>query len=425
MSAQAPPRRQRWPAALSLLTNRNFVPIWLCGGSLTIAKAIRNVALMKLIYDLTGSAGGVGVMIASDILSGVIILPLAGVLADRFNRKKLMISVDILRAGLTFLLLCSRSSTFIYVLNFALASSSMCYYPARSALVPDLVKKEQLLDANALSNSLGTLGRVLGPLLGGIVVDRFSIQVAFVLSASLYVVSVLGTSRVQVAPRSLLRGKASVQAVYEALVEGIRYARQNPVVSAMMTIYLSLFIGWGLSMSLDVVYAEQVLSSEYFSNSKAYSYMLSIAAAGMFVGTLVVRYLNRHFSKKRLWLLGLSMMSLDALGLSFVRSLPLALTAKFCHGIGTGLSDSLWPTLLQENVEKEQRGRAFGLFISFASIPPVITVYLGGKLADHTSIQFVYGLSCTLMLLTVIGACFLPGYRTIHTTSGEPVSDES
>jgi MFS family permease len=140
---------------------------------------------------------------------------------------------------------------------------------------------------------------------------------------------------------------------------------------------------------------------------------------GMFLGSLAVRYLGRRLTKKRAFLVGLGMMSLDGLGLTVARSLPLALSAKLANGMGWGLGDSLWPTLLQENVEEGQRGRAYSLFIGVVTIPPAITVYLGGWLADRTSLQLVYGLAGGWALLTAIGSRFLAGYRAIPVQGDE------
>jgi MFS family permease len=150
-----------------------------------------------------------------------------------------------------------------------------------------------------------------------------------------------------------------------------------------------------------------------FLRGTVYSYLTSAGAAGLFVGSLAVRYLGRRFAKKQLLLTGLG---LDGLGMAFVRTLPLALSAKFGSGLGGGLSDSIWPTLIQENVEEDERGRAFSLFVGVVTIPPAITVYLGGWLADRTSLQLVYGLAGGWVLITAIGSRFLGGYRAIAET---------
>jgi len=384
MTVAATSRAGRWRAAFSVLANRDFALLWASGGLNSLGRAVLNIAVMKLIYDQTGSAGGVGLLVFTNIFSMTIVTPVAGVLADRLDRKRLLIGVSVGRALAALLFLWVSSALAGYAVNFALAAVTTLSFPVGSAIVPDIVKKEQLLDANALGMSLGTLAMVFGPLLGGAMVSQFSTHTVFILSTALFFLAALAVLPVRVPPPSLLRGQASLRAVYEEFVEGVHYARVNPVVSTLTIIYSVLLIGLGLEMGLDIVFAEQVLSGESLPASTAYSYMMSASAVGMFLGSLLVRYLGRRWAKKQVFLAGLGLMSLDGLGLTFVRSLPLALGAKLGNGMGWGLSDSLWPTLLQENVEEDQRGRAYSLFLSVVTVPPAITVYLGGWLADGT-----------------------------------------
>jgi len=425
MTVVATTRMGRWRAALSVLANRDFALLWAGGGFNSLSRALLNIAVMKLIYDQTGSAGGVGLLVFTNIFSMAIVTPVAGVLADRLDRKKLLLGIGFARALAAFTFLWAQSALAIYAVNFALSVAITLSFPVGSAITPDIVKKEQLLDANALGMSLTTLAMILGPLLGGFVMDGVSPQAVFILSGVLLLLAALCVLPVHIPPLSLLRGEASLRAVYEEFVEGVRYARVNPVVSALTIIYSVMFVGLGLKMGLDVVFAEQVLSSQSLSTSTAYSYMMSASAVGMFLGSLVVRYLGRLWAKKRVLLVGLGMMGLDALGLAFARSLLLALGAKLANGIGWGLSDSLWPTLLQENVEEDKRGRAFSLFLSVATVPPAVTVYLGGWLADRTSLGLVYGLAGAWALLAVIGSRFLSSYRAIpvHVDEGTAVRE--
>jgi MFS family permease len=419
MSMAATSRMNRWRAVLSVLTNRDFVFLWAGGGLTSLARATLNIALMKLIYDQTGSAGGVGLLVFTNIFSMAVATPVGGVLADRLDRKKLLLGISVLRAVAAFLFLWVRSSLAVYTVNFGLATVVTLGFPVGSAIIPDVVRKEQLLDANALGMSLGTLAMIFGPLLGGFVMVHWSYQAVFILCGGLFLLAALSVLPMRVPPLALLRGEATLRAVYKEFVEGVRYARVNPVVSALTMMYAVLLIGLGLEMGLDVVFAEQVLSHGSLPASTAYSYMTSAAAVGMFLGSLAVRYLGRRLTKKRAFLVGLGMMSLDGLGLTVARSLPLALSAKLANGMGWGLGDSLWPTLLQENVEEGQRGRAYSLFIGVVTIPPAITVYLGGWLADRTSLQLVYGLAGGWALLTAIGSRFLAGYRAIPVQGDE------
>lgn len=423
MNLIAMTRGEHWRAALSVLTNRDFVPLWFSGGMVALGGATLNIALMKWIYDQTGSASGVGLLVFTNIFSMVILTPISGVLADRLDRKKLLVTLGLLRIVLVLGFLWASSPRSIYAINFALAAVATLNFPVRAAVVPDIIEREQLLDANALDNSLATLVMVVGPLLGGIMVDQISTRSVFIFNGVLYLAAVLSLLSVRLPPPSLLYGEASLRAVYDEFVEGARYARVNPVFSTMTLVYFLFLAGMGIKLSLDMVFAEEVLSGGSLSTATAYSYMMSAASAGMFVGSLLVRYLARRYPKKQLLLVGLGMRSLDALALAFTRSLPVVLAARFIHGIGGGLSESLWPTLLQENVEEDKRGRAFSLFIGVVTIPPAITVYLGGWLADQTSIQAVYGLAGGWVLLTVIGTRFMPGYKAMLTGGEDEMAE--
>ena len=96
MSENVPVERQRWRAALSVLANRDYLFLWISGGLSSLGSAVLGIALTKLIYDQTGSAGGVGVLVFSSWFSMMVIMPFGGVLADRLDRKTLLVGTGIL-----------------------------------------------------------------------------------------------------------------------------------------------------------------------------------------------------------------------------------------------------------------------------------------------------------------------------------------
>ena len=413
MSKNALAEGQWWRRAVSVLANRDFVLLWIGGGLGSLSSAILTIALTKLVYDQTASASGVGLLVFTNWFSMVVVTPLGGVLADQLDRKAVLVGAGVLSAVLAVLFVWFRAPLAAYVLNFCLASISTLSFAAKSALVPDIAQEGQLLDTNALQQSLGTLVSIVGPLFGGFIIDRSLPVVAFTLCGALYLASALSRLFIRVPRQLMLQGAATLRGVYEGFVEGVQYARGNRVVATLIIVFLMVGTGYGLVLGLDIVFAEQALSGSLLPTATAYSYMVSALSFGTFVGSLLVRYLGRRFAKKRLLIVGLSTLGLESLALAFVRSLPLTLTVKFGRGIGTGINMSLWPTLLQENVEQEKRGRAISLFFGVASITPSVTIYLGSWLADQTSVQTVYGLAGGCILLAVFVGCLLPGFRAI------------
>jgi MFS family permease len=243
------------------------------------------------------------------------------------------------------------------------------------------------------------------------------VQATFILCGALSLPIVLSILLIRIPPPAVLRGKATLRAVYGEFVEGIHYARVNPVVSTLTIIFVIYLTGLGLSTSLSMVLAEQVLANESLSAATAFSTMQSVTAAGLFAGSLLVRHVGWRYPKKRVLLVSIGIVSLDAIGLAVARSLPFVLAVKLISGISTSMVDSLHPTLLQEHVEEEKRGRALSLFTGVTSISSAIAVYAGGWLADRKSIQLVYWVSGIWVLLGVIGSGFLPGYRAIPVRS--------
>jgi len=405
--------RRRWRDGLSALANRDFLFLWIGSGLDSLGTAILGIALAKLVYDQTASASGVGLLVFTNWFSMLIVSPLGGVLADRLDRRRLLIGTGILSTALVVLFVWLRSPLAAYVLNFVLMSASTLASAARSAILPDVVARGQLLDTNALQQSLNTLVSILGPLLGGFVVDRFPALVPFVLCGVIYVLGVLCKLLIRVPRLPALPGAATLRGVYDGFVEGLRYARTNPVVSTLTAVFFLVGAGYGLVVGLDMVFAERVLANPSIPAAIAYSYLMSASSAGIFVGSLLVRALGRRFVKKRLLMASLSTLGIESLLLALVRPLPLVLGIKLARGVGSGINMTLYPTLLQENTTEEHRGRAMSLFLSVASISPSLTIYLGAWLADRTSVQVVYGLAGVCILLAVLAGCLLPGFRAI------------
>ena len=100
MSEGAVSRSRRWRAVLSVLANRDFALLWGGDGVYALGAVVRRLALVKLVYDRTGSASGIGLLILTHFASTVMVMPIAGVLADRFDRRKLLLYTSLLRAVL-------------------------------------------------------------------------------------------------------------------------------------------------------------------------------------------------------------------------------------------------------------------------------------------------------------------------------------
>ena len=407
--------RRRWQNILSVLTHRDFALLWLGEGLASLGIMTLRITLVNLIYEQTGSASGVSLLILTHTLAVIFVTPFAGVLVDRFDRKKWLIGIGGLRALIACVFVWTRAPWAIYFAHLALVTSSMLYTPAMSAAIPDVVEKDKLLDANALLLTMSTVTMIVGPLLGGYVVDRLNLTWTVLLCGALYLLGPLVIILVRLSPSTVSHEKISLRAVAGEFLEGLRYIRSNAAVSGLIAVVLLFQAASSMSNSLPLPFAERILRLQDpdLSPSIAYGYMRAAISSGLLAGSLLVRYLGRRFAKKHVLLVGLGWVGLSTLAMALTRSLFLALVVQFVGGAGSGLFESLGSTLLQENVEGDKLGRSFGLFMSTTSIFSALTVYLGGWLADQSSVLWVFALSGICVLLVAALGGFLPGYRAI------------
>ena len=163
---------------LAILRQRNFALLWLGGLISFVGDWVLFIALPVYVYDLTGSALATGGMFIAQTAPRLLFGSIAGVFADRWDRKRTMIVANVLSAAALLLLLPVHSIAdlwLVYLAAFLQASITLFFQPAESALVPTLVGEEQLVYANALTALNWELTRLIAPPLGGLVMALFAL----------------------------------------------------------------------------------------------------------------------------------------------------------------------------------------------------------------------------------------------------------
>ncbi|MDK9700231.1 MAG: MFS transporter, partial [bacterium] len=161
-----------------LFQNRNLTFLWLGQVISQSGDSIYQIGLLWLVLELSGSETITGFVAMSVYLPSLVFSLFAGVAADRFNRRRIMITADILRTGIVLLiplaaLLFHLNAWFLAVNAFALVAASVFFYPARDSLLPLLVPKEQLLRANTLIQTSWQFSLLLGPAVAALLLEYF------------------------------------------------------------------------------------------------------------------------------------------------------------------------------------------------------------------------------------------------------------
>src|SRR5215210_1936007 len=174
----------------SLLKNARFLRLWIGQGTSFVGDAVSMVALVVLVVQITGSASAVGGALVARLLP-TIASPLAGVLADRVDRRVVLVASDLARAALVLGLVFARDLATIYVLVFLMGLARTVFNPTVRAAFPSVVGGGDLTRANALIGGTFSTSIMVGPALGGVLVASIGVDAAFLADAVTYLVSAI------------------------------------------------------------------------------------------------------------------------------------------------------------------------------------------------------------------------------------------
>lgn len=344
-----------------LRTNRSFHLIRMTQMISQMGNWFNTVAVLTLITQLTESAMPLSYSVLARLVPAVLIGPVAGVLADRWDRRRLMIGADIARAilALGFLLIHSPAQFWLlYILSAGLALGGAVFQPAYQALLPQLVPRSNLARANALLSSSSAVMTILGAALGGMVAWVTGLQAAFVINALSFGVSVLGTLALR-PPQSVTQPQER-DSYWAQLVEGARTVSGNRLVLGIVLVSASwAVIGGGYDVVL-TTFSGRVFGLEEGGLGLLYA----VDGLGVILGgALVARFIGRNFTRAvsaYAWAYLLQALSLTAFALS--RTVADGALWLLLMRVASGVIIPLGSTLIQAAVPPDRQGRVFALY---------------------------------------------------------------
>jgi len=341
------------------------------------------VALVVLVYDLTQSATAVALLTFVRLLPYAIFLPLTGLLADRWDRRRMMIGADLGRAVSMLGLLLVRSPDTVWIafpLVFATTSLSSLFRPAMDAIVPAVVPNEdELVDANTLLSQMEALALVLGPAVGGLLVALGRPQTAFLLNTMTFLVSAGTLALMRVSPREA-PAREEEAGWWANTSAGFYFLfRQNEGVLAAFTIAIAgqtLF--GGAFWSLGVVLAEQ----EFGLGSEGAGYLNAAYGLGGLLGGFVVRPVVAKLRLAQAFIVGTLVSSIIAglFGLSPAGAMPFVILMLL--GLSDVFGDIAGTTVIQTATPSELLGRVFGAFGSLLVFAMLVGALAVGPMID-------------------------------------------
>jgi len=373
-----------------LQRNPDFTRIWLAQAISLLGDWFNAIVLAALVsrytFELTGDSTRSGLAVSGLLLARflppLLVSPLAGVLLDRFDRKKLLIFSDVARVFIVlgFLLATTPDRIWlIYVLTVLQFGVSAVFEPGRSALLPSITRAEDLVAANLLGSAIWSVMLAVGGALGGLVSGALGAAPALILDAATFAVSALLIAPVQVtrdaehADPNASRLKPSAR----DFIDGLRYVRRHPPIAAALLVKLGGNIG-----SIDTILI--IFGTALFVIGEDGVLSLGILWAafgiGSILGPIVVARLNDGSVKRmrRLIIAGYAAITLGWLILGGAPTLAVASLAIIVKAIGSSIYWTFSSVIIQTSVEDAYIGRMFALDFAGFQLATVLSVIVTG-----------------------------------------------
>jgi MFS family permease len=365
----------------SSLRYRDFRYLW---GSTFFTAAgnwIQQITLGWLIYDITGSAFLTGAVQGIRSVPFLFAGPLAGVIADRVDRKKFLIINHFLMAvlGLAFALMIASGALQVWqIFAFSLLSGIgwSANNPVRQALVPAVVPREQLMNAIALNSAAFNLTRIVGPAVGGVLIVAFRPATNFFIQGVSYAGVAFMVLPMHIPPPAPNRGPRG--SMVQDMLDGAKYIAHEPTVLAIVVIALvpSLFM-MPFTQGLMPVFNVEVLGRD----AKGLGILLSSAGVGALAGTLLVAAKSNIERKGALLLVAGVLAGVGMMAFSQTTWLPVSMLALGVQGGFQMIYHATNNTVIQLATPDEYRGPVMSLYMLDHGLIPLGSL-MAGALAE-------------------------------------------
>lgn len=368
---------------LSLLReNADFRRLWTAQLISLGGDWFASVALLGLTQELTGSRFYAGLILAANMLPHFLFSPLAGVVADRLDRRRLMIAADIARAFLALGLLLPRSAetAWIGVASLAaIAAFGAFFTPASTAAMPNLVPENQLARANVLMSSSWGVMLAIGAALGGVVASAFGRDTAFLVNSVSFLVSAAFILAIK-ARFSLEAGRSAQRiAPVRDVREGVAYARSDKRVTALLATKAGFGLGAGL-IALLPIFATDV----FRAGDIGIGLLFAARGLGALLGPFGARWFVRE-NERRLFIAIGGAMALYGVAYSLFPAMPTLLVAlpivTLAH-LGGGAQWTMSVYGLQRITPDYIRGRIFAFDFGLVTLTMSLSLLAAGRLAE-------------------------------------------
>jgi MFS family permease len=387
--------------AFRALKSKNFKLFFIGQIVSLLGTFIQQIALGWLIYTLTNSAVYLGIIGFAAQIPALILTPIAGVYADRMNRRKVLIAAQTVAMFMALLMAVLYFTGLIqvwHIIVIAIINGMAMAFdtPFRHAFLLEMVgDKELLQNAIALNSTLINSARFIGPMIGGFIIALVGEGYCFLINGLSFLAVIIALMSMKVTPVN--KGKTH-DSIIKELIEGFQYSYSfKPIKYLLLLVITTGFFGLSYQVFLPV-FARDILHG----NSQTLGFLTGMMGAGALTGAFYLASRKGICGIPRLILISAITFSVALMGFSISEHPAISLILMYFVGFGMIVQFASTNTLLQTIVDEDKRGRVVALYgMSFMGVTPLGSLLLG-TITPWAGVQYTIFVSAFICFIVAI-----------------------
>ena len=399
------------------MRHRDFRYYWVSTAAVFVDQGMANVALGLLMLELTGSASWVAIAVAARGLPLFLLTMPAGLLADRWDRRRLLMITQLFAAAsaITFAVLVAADlATAPLALIYAviLGSSTAIGLPTRQAMIPMLVPREDLLNAVVTGSMARTTSQLIGPALAGLLIGFWGVEASFAVQAGFIVLSTLTLFPLSARSTQIVeRAGRSTFSVRGDLTEAWRFLRGN----VPLLVVIGLMVNTGLFMiGPNQALVPVIVTEELQAGPRALGFMFTAMAAGTLTTSMFLTSMGGMRNKGGFFAMALIGGSICFAGIALSPTVWLAMSCFYFWGAFGGFFIAMSQSLLQSHTPQEVMGRVMSVNALASQGTMPLGALVAGLIVSLTDVRTAALIPAVLCASIATSALlFIPRFRRL------------
>lgn len=396
----------------------SYFPLWLSQLVSSFGDILHYIALVVLVYQLTGRGAAVAVLVVAEVVPVLLFGPVAGVVIDRFSRKRVLIGADLVRAALALSLVWPQGAWHAYVVAAGIAAGNTFFNPTVQAVIPSLTTEEQRLAANSVAWSTGRLVQIIASAIAGGLIAIVGTDAAFTLNAATFAVSALLIARLVIPAHAGQLGldtKRGLDRYLDDARQGFAYAVHDRLVSRLLIVQSLASFAVGATGAMLVILSERHLDLA----PSGFAWLIGAIGVGALLGPLIPNALAKDYRDARWLFVPYIVRGLGDILIASFTPLPIALLIMFVYGLNTSTGMVVFSSTVQGAVSATMRGRVFTLLDVSWNAMRLLSLALGAIMVDVIGIQALFWTGGALLAgAGILGLALLGSHDLRHQEQG-------